>query len=88
VEDHLAREGPDGPARVPVTVSQWREWNARLAKAKAKAREDRQDLAQQCARELRDFGQQPGIHLWLVRAGIVRRELRTADQQTLTRLNS
>jgi hypothetical protein len=66
-----------------VTVSQWREWNARLTKAKAKARKDRQDLAQQCARELRDFGQQPGTHLWLVRAGIVRRELRTADQQTL-----
>ena len=86
MEDHPTREESDGPARVPVTVSQWREWNARLAKARAKAKEDRQDLAQQCQRELRDFGQQPGSHLWLVRAGIVRRELRTADQQTLARL--
>jgi DivIVA domain-containing protein len=34
----------------------------------------------------RDFGKQPGTHLSWVRAGAVRRELRTAEQQTIASL--
>jgi hypothetical protein len=34
----------------------------------------------------RDFALLPGTHLWWVRAGAVRRELRTAEQQTIASL--
>jgi hypothetical protein len=50
------------------------------------ARQDRQRHAQECADEWRDFSQQPGTHLRLVRAGVVRRELRTTEQQTVASL--
>jgi hypothetical protein len=49
-------------------------------------RQDRQHHARECAGEWREFGQQPGTHLRLVRAGVVRRELRTAEQQTVASL--
>jgi DivIVA domain-containing protein len=39
--------------------------------------------AQECADAWRDFGQQPGTRLSWVRIGAVRRELRSAEQQTL-----
>jgi hypothetical protein len=35
------------------------------------------------ANEWDDFGQQPGTHLWWARTGAVRRELYTAEQQTV-----
>ena len=45
-----------------------------------------QHHAQECTGEWREFGQQPGTHLRLVRAGVVRRELRTAEQQAVASL--
>jgi DivIVA domain-containing protein len=48
--------------------------------------QDLEYLARECADAWRDFGQQPGTHLRWVRAGAVRRELRTAEQQTLASL--
>lgn len=50
------------------------------------ARQDRRRHAQECADEWRDFSQQPGTHLRLVRARVVRRELRTTAQQTVASL--
>lgn len=47
---------------------------------------DLEYLAQECAGAWRDFGQQPGTHLRWVSAGAVRRELRTAEQQTIASL--
>ena len=37
----------------------------------------------ECADAWRDFDRQPGTRLWWVRTGVMRRELRTADQQPL-----
>ena len=45
-----------------------------------------QHHAQECTGEWREFGQQPGTHLRLVRAGVARRELRTAEQQAVASL--
>ena len=50
------------------------------------ARQDWRRHVQKCADEWRDFSQQPGTHLRLVRAGVVRRELRTTEQQTVASL--
>jgi DivIVA domain-containing protein len=40
-------------------------------------------LGQECAAAWRDFGEVPGMHLRWVWAGAARRELRTAEQQTI-----
>ncbi len=48
--------------------------------------QDKQYFVQECADEWRDFGQQPGTHLRYVRAGAMRRDLRTAEQQTVASL--
>ena len=45
--------------------------------------QDRKYLAAECAEAWRDLGQQPGTNLRWVRTGTARRELRTADQQTI-----
>jgi hypothetical protein len=50
------------------------------------ALKDRRDSARECRADWRDFSQQPGTHLWWVRAGATRRELRTADRQTVASL--
>jgi len=63
-------------------LSQWRGWIAR----EKQASRDRRHFAQECASEWRNFGQQPGTHLRVVWTGIGRRELRTAEQQTVARL--
>jgi DivIVA domain-containing protein len=54
----------------------------------ASLEQERQEsyLAQQCADAWRDFGQQPGTQLRWLRAGVVRHELRTAEQQTVASL--
>jgi hypothetical protein len=82
VVNHFTRRGLDDPGRTPARPSQWRAWIAR----QKQPGKDWQHFAQECASEWRDFGQQPGTHLWLVRTGIGRRELRTAERQTVARL--
>jgi DivIVA domain-containing protein len=47
---------------------------------------DLEYLGQEYVDAWRDFGQQPGTHLRWMRAGTVRRELRTAEQQTIASL--
>jgi DivIVA domain-containing protein len=46
-------------------------------------RKDNKSLLQECKDAWRDFGQQPGTHLRWVPTGIMRRELRTGEQQTI-----
>ena len=72
----------DDPGRMPLRLSQWRAWIAR----EKQASKDWRHLKQECASEWRDFGQQPGTHLRVVRTGIGCRELRTAEHQTVARL--
>lgn len=75
---------PDGGyLKVPVRPREVRELNA----ARERSRETWQQFAQVCAGEWSEFGQLPGTRLRLVGAGIARRELRTAEQQTLARLH-
>jgi hypothetical protein len=45
--------------------------------------QDQRYLTRDCADVWLDFGQQPGAHLRWVRAGVVRRELRTAKGQAI-----
>jgi hypothetical protein len=66
-------------AESPTHPGKWRAWKARHNQA----REDRQHRGQQYADEWREFSQQPGIRLSWVRAGVMRREVRTADGQTI-----
>jgi hypothetical protein len=82
VETRFTSRGLDDPGRMPARLSQWR---ARIAREK-QASKDWRRFTQECAGEWRDFGQQPGTHLWLVGTGIGRCELRTAEQQTVARL--
>ena len=63
-------------------LSQWRGWIARDKQAS----KDWRHFAQECTSEWRNFGHQPGTHLRVVGTGIGRRELRTAEQQTVARL--
>ena len=96
-EDHfeLARLGADpwrdlavgnyftrsGPADLPERTAAL----SRQARSKGMSR-DLKYFAQECADARRGFGQQPGTHLSWVRAGAVRRELRTAEQQLKAQL--
>ena len=71
VANHLTRSGPDAVAEGTVMPSRRARWEHEI--------QDRRYLARDCADVWRDFGQQPGTHLRWVRAGAVRRELRTAE---------
>jgi hypothetical protein len=82
MENRFTRRGLDDPGRMPARLSQWRGWIARQMQAS----KDWRHFKQECAGEWRDFGQQPGTHLWLVGTGRGCRELRTAEQQTVARL--
>jgi hypothetical protein len=72
----------------PVHGSQWREWREWIAREVPGGIQDWRRLSRECAGEWRDFGLQPGTRLRLVRTGIARRELRTAEQQTVARLRN
>ena len=78
VANHFTRSGPGDLAERIATLSRQalREYGA----------QDRKYLAEECADAWRDLGQQPGRHLRWVRAGAVRRELRTAENQTIASL--
>jgi DivIVA domain-containing protein len=78
VANHFTRSGPDVLAEGGAMPS-------RQARSK-QASQDRSYLAGDCADVWRDFGQQPGTQLRWVRAGAVRRELRTAEQQPIASL--
>jgi DivIVA domain-containing protein len=75
VVNYLTRSGPGGLADRTAAPS-------RRARRK-QARQDWKYLTRECAGAWRDFGQQPGTHLRWVRAGPARRDLRTAEQQTM-----
>jgi DivIVA domain-containing protein len=96
-EDHpeLAGTGADPWRDLPVGNYFTRKDPADLAKGTARPsflewrkqkRQDKECLAQECADAWADFGQQPGTRLQRVRAGVKRRELRTAEQQTIASL--
>jgi DivIVA domain-containing protein len=78
VVNHFTRRGPGGLADHTAAPS-------RRVRRKD-AYQDLECLAQECADAWRDFGQQPGTHLRWVRAGAVRHELRTTEQQTVASL--
>ncbi len=59
--------------------AQWRQHCALLG-------QDEEYLFQECTDAWHGFGQQPGTHLRLAWAGVGRRELRTAEQQTVASL--
>ena len=78
VVNHFTRRGPGDLADRAAAPS-------RQARRKYE-NQDLECLGRECADAWRDFGQQPGTHLRWVRAGAVRRELRTAEQQTIASL--
>lgn len=71
VGNHFTRNGHDDLAERAVA------WSRRVR---------RNQEVQEFTKEWRDFGQQPGTHLRWVRGGAMRRELRTAEQQTIASL--
>lgn len=77
VVNYFTRRGPGGADRAAAP--------SRRARRKDENR-NLEYLAQECADAWRDFGQQPGTHLRWVRAGAVRHELRTTEQQTIASL--
>lgn len=79
VGNHFTRSVPGDPAEHLVAPSR----QARRKQESARRKQETHDLAQECADAWHDFGQQPGTHLQWVRAGPTRRELRTAEQQTI-----
>ena len=95
-DPELAGTGADPWRDVPVGNYFTRKDPGDLAKGTARppllehrkqARQDQEYLVQECADAWADFGQQPGTRLQWVRAGVKRRELRTAEQQTITSLH-
>ena len=78
VVNHVTRRGPGDLADRAAAPS-------RQARRKYE-NQNLEYLGRECADAWRDFGQQPGTHLRWVRAGAVRRELRTAEQQTIASL--
>ena len=78
VENRFTRHGPGDLADRVAAPS-------RRARRKQKS-QDMKDITQECADAWRDFGQQPGLNLRQVPAGILRRELRTAELQTIASL--
>jgi DivIVA domain-containing protein len=84
--DHLRRrEDPSEEAR--RNTDPWRDLDADPYHIRSEpgdlARHVERPSQQEYADAWRDFGQQPGIRLSWVRTGGMRRELRTADQQTV-----
>jgi len=79
VGNYFTRKDPAGPAKGTARPS-FLEW-------RKQKRQDQECLAQECADAWADFGQQPGTRLQRVRAGVKRRELRTAEQQTIASLH-
>jgi DivIVA domain-containing protein len=77
VGNYFTRSGPSDLAEPTATPSQ---------QERGKRAREGNDLAQECADAWHDFGQQPGARLRWVRAGVVRHELRTAEQQTVASL--
>ena len=74
VVNYFTGNGPgdvSGHTATPSRQTRWKDWKY---------------VAQECADAWRGFGQEPGTHLRWVRAGAVRRELRTAGQQTIASL--
>jgi DivIVA domain-containing protein len=93
----LAEVGADPWRNLPLGNYFTRRGPAELANAttrpsllehRKQARQDQQYLAQECEDGWRDFGQQPGARLRWVRAGVMCRELRTAEQQTIASLRT
>jgi hypothetical protein len=78
VANYFTRTGPGGLGDRTATP-------ARQAHQEP-ADPDREYLAQDCAAAWRNFSLQPGPQLRLARAGIVRRDLRTAERQTVASL--
>ena len=77
VGNYFTRSGPSDLAEPTATPSR---------QARGKQARQGDYLAQECADAWRDFGQHPGAQLRWVRAGVVRHELRTAEQQTVASL--
>ena len=78
VENRFTRRGPGDLADHVAAPS-------RRARRKQMS-QDLKDITRECADAWRDFGQQPGLNLRQVSAGILRCELRTAEQQTIASL--
>jgi len=78
VGNYFTRSGPSDLAEPAATPPQ--------QERPEQARPGTGYFAQQCADAWRDFGQQPGTQLRWARAGVVRCELRTAEQQTVASL--
>lgn len=78
VVNHFTRSGPGDLADRTAAPSRRARWKYEM--------QDQEYFAQECAEAWRGFGQQPGTHLQWVRARAVRRELRTAEQQTIASL--
>jgi len=74
-----APPGAVGPTELSAPECQSGAWNARSRRAHMY----RRSLEQACDSEWRDFGQQPGTRLLWVPAGVLRRELHTAERQTV-----
>jgi hypothetical protein len=85
--DYLRRQDPSEVAR--RNADPWRDLEADpyLIRIRSEpgglARHVESPSQQEYADAWREFGQQPGIRLSWVRTGTMRRELRTADQQTV-----
>ena len=75
--------------RSELAADPWRDLPvANYFTRKAPADQDREYLAQDCAAAWRDFSLQPGTQLRLERAGIWRRDLRTAERRTIASLRN
>ena len=78
--NYFTRRGPADLAKDTARPS--------LPEHRKQARQDQEYLAQECQDAWRDFGQLPGTRLQWVRAGVWRRELRMAEQQTIASLRA